>query len=140
MGLCANQTKQCTTLLEYVLEVDGGEKTLMHIVEKIILHNITYHWSLPKSESILKDNLKLLKQFAKELNTLRQENTLGTYGIKTMQKIYRQLKYLTGLPSDLQKQVKGSLKQTVTKLMILTEPYIHVSVKSSSASASTSSM
>ena len=116
----------CPKLLEYLMDVDGSDKTVYLIIKKC-LEDLTYYWSSPDGPRILPQTVKVMEMIFNEMATMELSTK---YEKMTMKEVHQQLTYLFGLPKDLQVNMTRSLKNKLTKMLKQTEPY--ASMKSSS--------
>lgn len=119
MGLF--ESDKCVSAYDYILDLDGGIRILCEMLDKIISRELTYYWSLPGSTSKFKYYSKMFTDLFKIIYTSVDDSS--SHKIQIMKKIYRQFKYLLGLPKELQKEVPANLRRKFIKIMDVCEPY-----------------
>lgn len=119
MGLF--ESDKCISAYDYILDLDGGIGILCEMLDKIISKELTYYWSLPRSASKFKYYSKMFTDLFKIIHTSVDDSS--SQKVQIMKKIYRQFKYLLGLPKELQKEVPANLRRKYIKIMEACEPY-----------------
>lgn len=108
------------------MDVEGSDKTVYLIMKKC-LEELTYYWSSPEGGRMLPQIIKVMEMIFTEM--IRIELTTK-YERLTMKDVHHQVLYLLGLPKELQVNITRTLKNKLTKMLKLTEPYASMKVSS----------
>jgi hypothetical protein len=132
MGLF--ESDKCLYAYDYILDLQGGFKLLADMMYTLLTKDITYYWSSPGNASKLKKYTKMFMEVFKIIESSTDDS--DALKITIMKKVHRQLKYLLGLPKELQKEVTGSMRRQFIQALELSEPFLKVPSPTSGRSQS----